>query len=602
MERRDTIPGGNRRDWRLARAAWPFAACLLALKAFTAVGDNFLGSYILDLGSLTLPNSRHTHFLFWWTLLGSAAAFFLVLGVTRVLERFPRAGTLDAASAESSDRSWIVLISLTMFAVAVGIRALVLRGAPLTDDESAYRFMAEVLASGRLWVASHPMKTFFDRVFMINDGRFYGQYFIGWSALMVPGVYLGVTGYMNALYSALTVPALFGIVRRAAGPAAARVATLLFLASPMLMVGASTEMAHPSCLMALAWTFYFYLRCGERPDAWWPHAGVASFFGLAFLIRPTTALGIGLPVLAAWLWMVRRVPGAAKARALVAFSLPAVVLAAVFFGVNLAQNGSLLATSYARMQAYMKAVNYQNVGWSPVAPPPTLSDYMLPNRHVGRALASSTIAIVRLVYDLFATPLALVLLAFARALRPARLAWASVICFVAVHLFTVDSGVDTFGPVHYYELSLPLLVLCGVGYAGFAEALRRWRPAMPAAWPTALVASVVLVSLAGFTPVRFAGVKRIVSFINMPFDAVRDARISDAIVFSIGGYWVPQKCSAPTKHFVYFRPNNDLALKNDILWLNHLGWEQDRELLGQFPGRVGYLLNWNGCQIELKRM
>jgi hypothetical protein len=602
MERPQTILGGDRGLWRIVHAAWPFAASALALKAFTAVGDNFLGSYILDLGSLTLPNTRHTHFLFWWTLLGSAAALFLLLGVSRVLAQFPSVGAVVASTRNASDRSWVILISLASFVIAVGIRALMLRGTALTDDESAYRFMAEVLASGRLWVESPPSKTFFDRVFMINDGRFFGQYFIGWSALMVPGVFIGATGYMNALYSALTVPAIFGTVRRLAGSGAARVATIIFLASPMLMIGAATEMSHPSCMMTLAWTFYFQLRSRERPEAWWTHAGVAFFFGLAFLIRPTTALGIGLPVLAAWLWTMRRAPGAVRAKALVAFGLPAVVLAAIFFGVNTAQNGSPLATSYARMQAYMKEVNYQNVGWSPAYPPPPLRDYMLPNPHVGRALASSTIAFVRLAYDLFATPLALVLLAFAWAVRPARLAWASFVCFVALHSFAVDSGVDTFGPVHYYELSLPLLVLCGVGYARFAEALRGWRPAMPAAWPTALVASVVLVSLVGFTPVRFAGVKRIVSFINMPFDAVREARISKAIVFTIGGYWVPQKCSAPTKHFVYFRPNNDLALKNDILWLNHLGWEQDRELLKQFPGRAGYLLNWNGCQIELKRM
>jgi hypothetical protein len=602
MYRPHTIPGGSRGVWRIVHAAWPFAAAALALKAFTAIGDNFLGSYLLDLGSLTIPNTRHTQFLFWWTLLGTAAAFFVVLGASRVLAHFPAVGALGASTRRPGDRSWVALISVASFVIAVGIRALILRGTALTDDESAYRFMAEVLASGRLWVQSHPMKTFFDRVFMINDGRFYGQYFIGWSALMVPGVYIGATGYINALYSALTVPALFGIVRRLAGPGAARISTLLFLASPMLMVGSATEMSHPSCMMALAWSFYFHLRSGERPAAWWPHSGVAFFFGLAFLIRPTTALGIGVPVLVAWLWSLRRAPAAVKARALLAFGTPAIALAAVFFGVNIAQNGSPLATSYARMQAYMREVNYQNVGWSPAFPPATLSDYMLPNRHVARAFASSTIAIVRLGYDLFATPFALLLLVFAWAARPARLAWVSFLCFVAVHFFTNEAGVDTFGPVHYYELSLPLLILCGIGYARLVETLHDWRPAMPAAWPMTLVASVVLVSLVGFTPVRFTGVKRIASFINMPFDAVRDARISNAIVFTIGGYWVPQKCSAPTRHFVYFRPNNDLALKNDILWLNHLGWEEDRELLRQFPGRAGYLLNWNGCRIELKRM
>ena len=460
----------------------------------------------------------------------------------------------------AGDRWWLAAGVAGAFLVPAAIRLFLLRGAPLTDDESAYRFMGQVLATGRLWADSHPMKTFFDRVFMINDGRLYGQYFIGWPALMVPGIWVGAAGYMNAVYSGLTVLPLFAVARRMGGSAAARAALVLFLASPMLMVGAATEMSHPSCFMALAWTFYFQLRARERPEAWWTHAGVAFFFGLAFLIRPTSALGAGLPVLLAWLWTMRRAPVAARTRAVVAFGLPAVALAAVFFGVNIAQNGSPLTTSYARMQAYMKEVNYQNVGWSSESPPTSLSDYMLPNRRVGRALASSAVAMVRLVYDLFATPLALLLLAFAWAFRPARLAWASVVCFVALHLFTVDSGVDTFGPVHYYEMSLPLLLLAGVGAARVAKAVTGAARVRPAA----VVASLVVVSLAGFVPVRLGTVKRIADNVNMPADAIRRARISNAVIFT-AGLFAPQDCIAPTRHFGYFRPNNDPGLTNDIL-------------------------------------
>jgi hypothetical protein len=589
MDRRDAV-----------HAAWPFAACAVALVAFGAIGDTYFGSWVLDLGSLSLPNVRHTYFLFWWTLLGTAAAGFIVVGVTRLMALTRRA---DASSRDvgSGDRAWIAVLSSAVFVVAVGIRALVLRGAPLTDDESAYRFMAEVLASGRLWVDSPPLKEFFDRVFMINDGRMYGQYFIGWSALMVPGVYVGATGYMNALYAALAVPALYGVVRRLAGPSAARVATLLYLASPMLMVGSATEMSHPSCLTALAWSYYCLLRGRERPQAWWTHAGVAFSFGVAFLIRPTSALGVGLPVLVAWLWTTMRAPAAPRARALVAFGVPAVVLAGVFFGVNVAQNGSPFVTSYARMQVYMKEVGYENVGWSAASPPSSLNDYLLPNRNVRKALAGTSVALARLVYDLFATPVTLMLVGFAWALRPARLAWLSAACFVGIHFFAPDSGVDTFGPVHYYELALPLLLLCGVGFARLSEGLQAWRPAMPAGWPLALVSAVVLVSLVGFAPARFAAVSRIAAHANLPADAVRQARLSNAIVFT-AGLFVPQQCIAPTRHFDLFRPNNDPWLENDVLWANHLGWETDQDLLKRFPGRTGYLLMWKDCRPQLMRI
>ena len=226
---------------------------------------------------------------------------------------------------------------------------------------------------------------------------------------------------------------------------------------------------------------------------------------------------------------------------------------------------------------------------------------MLPNANVGKAVAGSTIALVRLAYDLFAAPVTLGLVAFAWALGPSRLSWLSVLCFVVIHFYTGESGVDAFGPAHYYELALPVLVLSGIGYAHGARWARHWRPAMPPGWLAAVAAVILLVSLAGYAPVRLAAAKRIADAVNLPADAVRTARVSNAIVFS-AGLFVPQECSAPTRHFVYFRPNNDPWLTNDVLWANHLGWEVDQELLRHFPSRTGYLMTWKDCRPHLMRI
>jgi hypothetical protein len=117
----------------------------------------------------------------------------------------------------------------------------------------------------------------------------------------------------------------------------------------------------------------------------------------------------------------------------------------------------------------------------------------------------------------------------------------------------------------------------------------------------ALVTSLVVVSLAGFVPVRLGTLKRVADNANMPSDAIRQARISNAVIF-IAGLFTPQECIAPTHHFGYFRPNNDPRLTNDILWVNHLGWEVDHDLMRYFPGRAGYLLQWDGCRAKLTRL
>ncbi len=539
-----------------------------------------------------LPAVRQTYFLLFWTVLGSLAAGLLAVGLTRLQALGARAGS---PPAEPGDATWLAVTMTAAFFIACAIRAFVLRGAVVTDDESAYRFMAQTLASGRLWVDSPPMKAFFDRIFMINDGKFYGQYFIGWSALMAPGVYLGATGYMNAFYSALTVPAVFLTVRRLAGPPAGRVATLLYLASPMLAVGAATEMSHTTCLMAAAWSCYFLLRSREAPGNWRWHAGVAFSFGLGVLIRPLSTVGVGLPILASWFMNVVRQQPAARRRAIVAFAAPALAMAAVFFAVNAAQNGSPLVTSYQRMQQYMREVNFRNVGWSAAAPPVSLAESILGNGDWELSLARTTIGLVRLVYDLFGSPLLLVLVALAWAARPARIIWLSALCFVVVHFGLSDSGVDTFGPVHFYELAWPLIVLAGVGFGRLASLAREWRPARSDSWALPVVASLVVVSLAGFVPVRLHALEIIASNVNAPEDALKARGISHAVVFT-AGIFVDQQCIAPTRHFVFFRPNNDPFLRNDILWANHLGWQEDLGLMKSFPGRTGYRMVWEKCR------
>ena len=578
---------------RLSQTLWPVAASALTLLAFFAVGRFFVSSYTLDLGSMGLPAVRHVYFLLFWTILGSISAALLAVGLTRLCALAPRAVVWPA---ELGDATWLAVTMAAAFAVACTIRAFVLRGAVVTDDESAYRFMAQVLASGRLFVDSHPMKAFFDRVFMINDGKFYGQYFIGWPALMVPGVYLGATGYMNAVYSALTVPAVFLIVRRMAGSVAGRVATLLYLASPMLAVGAATELSHTTCLMAAAWSIYCLLRLREAPRDWRWHAGVAFCFGLGFLIRPLSTLGVGLPILASWFVSVIRQSPGRRRRAIVAFAVPALAMSALLFAVNFAQNGSALTTSYARSQQYMREVNFVNVGWSAAAPPTSLTRYILGKGEWELSLARTTIGVVRLVFDLFGSPLILVLVGLAWTVRPARIVWFSALSFVVVHFGLADSGIDTFGPVHFYELALPLIVLAGAGFGRLASLSREWRPALPSSWALSVVGALIVVSLAGFVPVRLHALQITASNVNAPEDALKARGISHAVIFT-AGLFVDQQCIAPTRHFVYFRPNNDPRLRNDILWANHLGWQDDIGLMKKwFPDRNGYVMKWEGCR------
>jgi len=61
----------------------------------------------------------------------------------------------------------------------------------------------------------------------------------------------------------LLMPAVFLVLRRIAGAVWAKVGVILYLAAPMLMVAAATELAHTSCLLALAWMTWCLLRARD---------------------------------------------------------------------------------------------------------------------------------------------------------------------------------------------------------------------------------------------------------------------------------------------------------------------------------------------------
>ena len=99
---------GRWRSSSLIRASWPVAVSVLTLIALRLVTGMFLGPNSLDLGSPVLPAVKHTYFLFYWGVLGSIAAFFMQVGLTRVQALSPgaMAGTDEKAAGHAT---WIAL-------------------------------------------------------------------------------------------------------------------------------------------------------------------------------------------------------------------------------------------------------------------------------------------------------------------------------------------------------------------------------------------------------------------------------------------------------------------------------------------------------------
>ncbi|MEE8523974.1 MAG: glycosyltransferase family 39 protein, partial [Thermoanaerobaculia bacterium] len=571
----------------------PLAAAAFCLLLLGAVRGELLMPDMLDFGrSLNAPTPEYARFLALWMLFATLAAGALAVAIVRTVGAFGLERRFADAWNAASDRKWLFYGGIFAFLIPAALRTFLLQGAPLTDDESAYRFMAQVLASGRMVAESPPLKLFFDNRFMINDGKLYAHFFIGWPALLVPGVLLGIPGLMNAVYSALTVPALYGVLKRLTGRAWARAGIVLYLGSPMLMVAAATETAHTSCVAALAWFTWCYLRGREEDAPWWIHGALALSFSVAFFIRPTSALGVGLPLLAAWaVTALRR----RRLRSLLAFALPAVAMAGLFFAVNKAQTGSFLEVAYQRAYSYAAENDFRFSLWDEVTAGESFSELRFGD--TGRSLAITGAAVFRLGVTFMGWPCSILFALFAGSGPHRRLLWLSVASYFAFHFFTDNVGIDTFAPMHYFEVAWPLLLLNVLGLArltaGAAELDRdrdsawRWRTA-----PAALAAALMTVSAISYLPVRFGVIHDLSAAVAMPREALRELGIERAVIFTPEPFIYYCK-RPPARGWVFVRPNNDPDLGNDILWVNHLSVEKDKLLMRHFPDRPGFIVGWD---------
>lgn len=581
------------------RIAGPFLGGALLLWLLAAVSGEHLQANLLDFGrSLNPPTPGFGRYLAYFILFGSLAAICFAVAAVRWISWKRLEATIAELWDASPEGKWILYGSLLAFVVPAAIRTWLLRGMPITDDESAYRLMAQMLAQGRVYIDSSPLKLFFDNRFLINDGKVYAHYFLGWPALMVPGIWLGISGWMNAFYSALTVAPLFKTVRRLAGSRWAKVSVLLFLASPMLMLAAATELSHTSCIAALAWFTWFCLRSRDDDAGPGIHAAAAAAFSIAFFVRPSSALGIGLPLLLWWLvGILRRRSG--RVSAVLAFAAPAILLASLFLAVNWLQNGSPTDIAYHRAYEYAQENDFRFSLWT--GEDDAFKEMQWISWPFLSAVAGS--ATLRLNLALFGWPCSLLFAFFAGRGTLRTTLRLSVLSYFLLHALTSNVGIDTFAPMHYFEVAWPLLLLSACGLATLEIHGKRLDDALPTghfswrALPGAVLASCVLVAMLSYLPFRFGAIARIVDDVAKPFTALETSGIERAVIFAPDPF--VNYCShPPTRGWVFVRPNNSPTMDDDILWVNHLSLEKNRLLMGHFPDREAYVMGWDrSCKV-----
>lgn len=385
------------------------------------------------------------------------------------------------------------------------------RELPLTNDEHAYRYQAQLFARGQQVETLGPLAEFYTAPQTQSDeGRLFSKYPPGHSALLAPGAWLGWPPLVPRLLAALC-PLLVFLLARRMGAMQPHWAAWLMALSPWFLSVEALQLSHgtslPLSLLFVHAALQALEEAGRRPRRavlWSLLAGVS--ISLCFAARPVTALAIGLPVIATLL--IQRPPGGWKlVTAVLLASLPA---AALFLAANQATTGHALQTAYTQYNKVDNAL-YGNVEPAAMA--------LAGLYNLGRAqfwllgLAPSLLLVVLGALR-------------ARAAHPKRLVIALPLVLYAAYLLHPFHGIPWCGPVYLSE-GLPWLVLlAGLGLELLGSAFGGRRVMLLAAamllgslWlllsHRALAREEILEREAPLRAARAAGIERGVIFIDL---------------------------------------------------------------------------------------
>jgi len=421
------------------------------------------------------------------------------------------------------------------------------------------------------------VRAFFDNQFIVNNGRWFGLYFLGHSAVLALALKVGLMAWVGAIEAALILLLGVGISRRVFNE---RVAILMgaFLAlSPFFIFVSATHLSQPTSALFLMLFIYGALRIEESPRAarWWLVAAAALVCSV--FTRPQTGVLLSLPFVARITWLL--VKGAlrpgwvAPVAALIILAGGAVG----FLGVNHALTGSIFRTGY---QAYMA----QGHKWLfPFGPFSTV-------REISQNLA-------QLNFWLLGWPLSLAFVPFfERTPKAWTLAAVPVIALLWYGLVAVPT-VAAVGPVYYAETIVPLLILTA---SGLERAITFLRTHMGDALPTrAVIAAPLAGSLAclfAFAPFEIMSLRLMAEVTQAPYDLVKERGLNDAVVFVRS---LPARHLSPGS-WAYFHRNNSPDLDDPVLFVRDLGPERNKALMRWLPDRTPYWMGMSDGRLVLQ--
>jgi hypothetical protein len=221
----------------------------------------------------------------------------------------PEPATLARTGATSGAAA--AAFGIGLFIVAAAKYALIgmasSRFMPVVHDEWSYLFGAQTLALGRLSNPTPPRPEFFDAFHILTQPRWVTRYPPGHPAVLALGVLAGWPPLAVIAMMAGTVVWVYLLGREVGGEPVGRLAGVLALLAPGFDGVATGYLSQSTFLFAISGCYSSAARALRIQSAAWS-AAAGALGGWAILTRPYSAIALGAPLAAWFLWQLRPKP------------------------------------------------------------------------------------------------------------------------------------------------------------------------------------------------------------------------------------------------------------------------------------------------------
>jgi hypothetical protein len=383
---------------------------------------------------------------------------------------------LEPPADAGAARLGITLIALGTVVVTAGLSVVIYERVPHVPDEIIYLLHARYFAEGRLDIPLPPVPGGFDVDLLYYDTtRAFGTLPPGWPAVLAVGVKLGSPWLVNPVLTGVCVVLLYILARMIDGERTARLAALLFAASPWVLFLGMSLMTHTASL-ACALAAAIGVAAAKRRSAWWPTALAGIGVGAVSLMRPLEGLALAL-VLGVWSLTARAGAAIWRLAPAAALTLSTVAVGSIARWYNAALTGS--ASRFPIMMYndlyYAPGANdlgfgpNRGQGWSGLDPWPGhgLRDVILNTVLNGTGLQTEVFG-----WGMGSLTAIFALLLIRRLSRLDGSLAATVVFVAAIHSLYFFSGGPDFGARYWFLAVVPLVLLTSRGATTAARELR----------------------------------------------------------------------------------------------------------------------------------